>query len=155
MKRKICATLTGLLAAVLLASCGADPALSRFKTDMDKFCNNVAEINDAINAIDVGDENAPTLALEYLDRLDKEFQNFAEMDFPEDYDYLEPLADEAGSYMAEAVKSYHQAYADGGYDKSTADYARENSARAFKRVQVILDILHGEMPDNAEESAQN
>ena len=149
MKRKTGIVLGGLIAALFLGSCGTDPALTQFKTDMDNFCANVAEINDSINKIDAGAENASTLALGYLDRLDKEFQDFAEMDFPKDYDYLEPLADEAGDYMSEAVKNYHIAYADGGYDAATAAYARENSARAFKRVQVILDVLHGETPNTS------
>lgn len=146
MKKKTGIVLTGLLITMLLSSCGSDPALTQFRTELDSFCSDVAEINDAINKIDAGAEGATSLALDYLDRLDQEFQKFAEMDFPKDYDYLEPLADEAGEYMSEAVKNYHLAYADDGYDATTAAYARENSARAFKRVQVILDVLHGNTP---------
>ena len=153
MKRKLYMTLTGIFTAMVLTSCGADPELTQFKTDMDQFCENVAELNESINQIDAGADNASSLALDYLDQLDEEFQRFAQMDFPEQYDYLEPLADEAGEYMTEAVKNYHLAYADGEYNESTAAYARENSARAFKRVQVILDILHGNVPGQTEASS--
>lgn len=155
MKRNICMTLAGLLISAFLTSCGTDPAMTKFRTDMDLFCDHVAEINDAINKIDAGADNASDLVLGYLDQLARQFQDFAEIDFPKDYDYLEPLADEAGSYMSEAVKNYHLAYADGGYDETTAAYARENSARAFKRVQVILDILHGNTPEETGASAEN
>ncbi|MCM1090490.1 MAG: hypothetical protein NC092_13525 [Butyrivibrio sp.] len=146
MRRKGFLLLTGLLAAVTLSACGADPELQQFKKDMDSFCDSVAELHESINNIDAEAANASALALDYLDNLDIQFQKFAELDFPEEYDYLEELADEAGEYMSEAVQSYHEAFADGGYDESTGDYARENSARALKRLQVILDILHGENP---------
>ncbi len=149
MKNKKISVMTGILAAtVLLAGCGANPEITQFKNDMNSFCENVAELDEAINNIDVESDNATTLALGYLDKLDIEFQNFAEMDFPEEYDYLESLADEAGSYMTEAVKSYHTLYEAENYDEDTATYARENSARAFKRVQVILDVLQGEYEES-------
>ena len=40
----------------------------------------------------------------------------------------------------------------------TADYAKENYARAYKRIQIIITFLHGEQPENvnlttAEETA--
>lgn len=146
MRRKRFLLLTGLVAAITLSACGTDPELQQLKKDMDAFCDSVAELHESINNIDAEAANASELALDYLDDLDKEFQKFAEFDFPEEYDYLEKLADEAGEYMSEAVRSYHEAYADGGYDENTGNYARENSARALKRLQVILDILHGDTP---------
>lgn len=146
MKRKVFSIFTGFLVIASLAACGSNPEITQFKTEMDEFCSSVAEINESINNIDAEADNAAALALDYLDKLDKQFQDLAEMDFPKEYDYLEEIADEAGEYMKEAVESYHAAYADDGYDEETAAYARENSARAFKRVQVILDILHGKEP---------
>lgn len=145
MKFKRYTVIIGALVSVLsFTGCGSDPEITQFKNDLNVFCENVAELDESINNIDAEAENASTLALGYLDKLDKEFQNFAEMDFPEQYDYLEPLADEAGSYMSEAVKSYHTLYESDTFDESTSAYANENSARAFKRVQVILDVLQGE-----------
>lgn len=144
MKNKCYSVVAGLITVALLTGCGSDPELTQFKNDLDVFCGNVAELDASINNIDAQADNATTLALGYLDKLDKEFQNFAEMDFPEDYDYLEPVADEASTYMSEAVKSYHTLYESEVYDENTAAYARENSARAFKRVQIIIDVLQGE-----------
>ncbi len=48
--------------------------------------------------------------LGYLDQLDTSFQNFARLDFPTEFDYLESLADEASAYMTQRVESYHDAY---------------------------------------------
>lgn len=155
MRRKLFPILAGILMFASLTACGTDPEITQFKRDMDAFCAAVADLNESINSIDAEADNAASLALDYLDQLDKQFQDFAEMDFPEEYDYLEALADEAGDYMAEAVKSYHEAYADEGYNQETAEYARENSARAFKRVQVILDILHGEDPSSETGTEEN
>ena len=152
MKRKISAVLAGILMAASLTACGTDPKIAQFEREMDDFCTSVAELNESINNINPEADNAVELALDYLDQLDKQFQDFAKMDFPEEFDYMESLADEAGKYMKEAVESYHSAYADEGYDEETAAYARENSARAFKRVQVILDILHGKDPTADSES---
>lgn len=146
MRKKSFLLLTGLLAAIMLSACGADPELQQFKKDMDAFCDTVADLHESINNIDAESANASALALDYLDDLDKQFQKFAEFDFPKEYDYLEELAGEAGEYMSEAVHSYHEAYAGGDYDENTGNYARENSARALKRLQVILDILHGDSP---------
>lgn len=148
MKNKNFSVLAGILAAAaLFAGCSADPEITQFKNDLDAFCENVAELDESINSIDVKSTDATTLALGYLDKLNVAFQQFAEMDFPEEYDYLESLADEAGDYMTEAVNSYHTLYEAESYDEDTAAYARENSARAFKRVQVILDVLQGEYMD--------
>ncbi len=145
MKIKKIAMLVGVLASVLsFCGCGSDPEITQFKNDLNVFCENVAQLDASINNIDAEADNASVLALGYLDKLDTEFQNFAEMDFPEQYDYLEPLADEAASYMSEAVKSYHTLYESETFDENTSAYAKENSQRAFKRVQVILDVLQGE-----------
>ena len=61
-------------------------------------------------------------------------------------------------YMTTAVESYHDAYDNGGYNQLTADYAKENYARAYKRIQIIITFLHGEQPEDvnlttAEETA--
>ena len=153
LHRRKSGVFAGLLLACALTACRTDPKMTQFREDMDTFCTSIATIDDAINAIDPEAENASELALSYLDQLDQTFQDFAQMDFPESYDYLEPVADEAGTYMQEAVKSYHLAYADNDYNAETAAYARENSARAFKRVQVIIDILHGNEPTAVSTSA--
>ena len=85
-------------------------------------------------------------------------EDFAALDFPTEFDYLESLADEASEYMTTAVESYHEAYDNGGYNQLTADYAKENYARAYKRIQIIITFLHGEQPEDvnlttAEETA--
>uniref|UniRef100_UPI004055F591 hypothetical protein n=1 Tax=Acetatifactor sp. TaxID=1872090 RepID=UPI004055F591 len=147
MKKKITLLAAGILAATLLTGCGNDAEITAFTKAIDDFCTGISEIDTSINNIDATAENAPYELLGYLDALDIAFQDFAELDFPEDFEYMESLADEAGEYMTEAVNSYKDAYSD-GYNSTMGEYAKENYSRAYKRIQIIITLLHGEEPEN-------
>lgn len=137
------------LMCILLCGCGQSPAVNtKFETDINTFCTNVSDIDLAINQItnqtvdEKGLETATAELLSYLDLLNDEFKKLASIDFPEEYDYLEAVADEASDYMSEAVKSYHTTYED-NYTESMEAYAKENYSRAYKRLQYILNTLNG------------
>lgn len=150
MKNKIQILLMGVITVLLFTGCGADPELALFKNEIDNFCTAISEIDTSINNVDATSEYATTELLGYLNDLDKEFQEFAEVDFPEEFDYLESLADEASTYMTTAVSSYHEVYGGDTYDEYTAEYAKENYSRAYKRIQIIISFLHGEEPDDVD-----
>lgn len=120
---------------------------TKFENEMNTFCTNVSDIDAAINKIDnvTADEAGLAAAtanlLGYLDMLDDEFKKLSNIDFPEEFDYLETIADQASDYMTEAVKSYHTAY-EGDYTESMEAYAKENYSRAYKRLQYILNSLN-------------
>jgi len=145
MKKKL-VLLAALWLLLGLAGCGSSAETAAFREDVESFCTSLSELNESINNINAEDENASVVLLGYLDELDTRFQELAAMEFPEDYAYLEPLADEAASYMSESVSSYHTAYEGEIYDAEQAEYAKENSARAFKYVQYLLAYLRGEDP---------
>ena len=135
----------------MLCACGKeDPVLSQFKKDVNKFCQEISRIDTNINEIDPDSEDAPEELLEELDKLDGLFQNFAELDFPEEFDYLEEIADESSTYMTTAVENYHKAYGNASYNEYIAEYAEGNYARAYKRIQIILSFLHGETPEGVD-----
>lgn len=144
MKNKFLLTLSALLLAVSLTGCGEDPKLTKFKNDIEAFCNDIATIDANMNSIDAASESAPDELLDYLDQLEQSFKVLAEISAPEEYAYIEDLADEASAYMTTAVSSYHEAFGDNSYNEYTAEYARENYERAYLRVTVILQLLHGE-----------
>ena len=148
LKKKLLAVTAGILTALTLTACGKDPKLTQFKEEIDSCCTEISDIDTEINNVDAQSDNATNELLGYLDQLDTAFQDFADLDFPEEFDYLESLADEASEYMTTAVESYHDAYSNGGYNELTADYARENYARAYKRIQIIITFLHGEQPED-------
>ena len=150
MKNKICLLFVSVLTVILLSACGEDPELAQFQVDIENFCTRVSEIDTSINSIDPQSDNAVSELLSDLDALDGVFQSFANLDFPEEYDYLEDLAQESSNYMTEAVSSYHDAYSDNSYDEAMAEYAKENYSRAYKRVQIIITFLHGEEPNDTD-----
>ena len=103
----------------------------------------------AINKIDASDENAEKELLGYIDQLETEFEDLAQLNFPEEFKYLENLSDEASEYMKEAAKAYHTAYEGETFAANYNDYAFENYKRAYRRIQIILAYLHGEDPKEA------
>lgn len=133
-----------------LTACGEDPVLTQFKNEIDALCTKISDIDTDINGIDAKADTAVDELLSCLDDLDIVFQAFARLDFPEEYDYLEPLAAEAGKYMTEAVKNYHDAYSNDSYSEAVADYAGQNYALAYKRIRQIITYLHGEVPEDSD-----
>lgn len=145
MRKKI---LLAGICLLMLCGCGGNPIDAKFNGEINEFCDNVSSIDARINAINVEAEEssiryATSDLLSCLDELEVEFMKFSNIDFPEEFDYLEDMAKEAGTYMTEAVASYHKAY-ENGYNENMEVYARENYSRACKRVQVILALLRGE-----------
>lgn len=151
MKKKIALLLTALFTcSLLLTGCGEDQELTKFKKNMDQFCTQISFIDTSINEIDAESDNAVNELLSNLDELKKVFNEFAKFEFPEEFDYLEPIAQEASDYMDTAVASYHDAYSNDSYNEYTAEFAHGNYSRAYKRVQIIISFLHGETPEGVD-----
>lgn len=150
MKKKVRILIAAILSAGLLTACGEDPELAQFRKSVDDFCTKISEIDTSINSIDAQSEDATTELLSFLDELDMVFQSFARLDFPEEFDYLEELADKSSEYMTQAVSGYHDAYSNGSYNEYMADYAREKYAYSYKCIQIIISFLHGEEPNGAD-----
>lgn len=147
MKKKLGSLIILLsFTCILLTGCGKDAELTTFKNEMDVFCSDISEIDFNINSIDASSEKATEELLSYLDQLDSEFIEFANMNFPEEFNYLNDLSIESSEYMTEAVSSYHDLFSAEIYDESLAEYAKENYSRAYTRVKVILSYMHGEEP---------
>lgn len=151
MKKQILIMLCAL--SFLALGCGeispvlSSPQSTKFEADINDFCDALLLIDGDINEIDPQSEDAEITLLEQLELLNMRFQNFAELDFPEEYDYLETYTREASDYMKEAVLTYKEVYTTETYESYKEEYARENYKRAFKRVHVILAVLRGEDPN--------
>lgn len=152
MKKSIKLAAVSTLLIIGMTACGKSPEITQFQNDIDSFCAEIADINTAINSVNATSDTAVNEVLTHLDELDKQFENFAELDFPEEFNYLENLADEAGNYMSEAVKGYRDAYTNDEHNEASMtaqfEYATENYNRAYKRIQIIIAILHGEDPND-------
>lgn len=147
IRGRIVGLLTVTLLSFCLTGCGSKE-LDTYKEDVTTFIDNVTVLNDNINSIDVTSETRVTDFLSYMDELSAEFTRFAELEVPEQFASIETLADDAGTYMSEAVALYHQAFEAEVLDTTILDIASQNYQRANKRIDYIATILQGELPDD-------
>lgn len=144
MKTKLLLLLVTAVFSFTFTGCGENPETDRFENDINAFCDQVAEIDAGINNIDSQSETASDELLIYLDQLDQTFRALSEISIPKEYSYMEQLTSEASYYMTIAVEAYHEAFEGDTFDEYTAEYARENYERAYKRITVLLQLLRGE-----------
>lgn len=137
----------GLLCGLWLTGCGEDERLTAYQEDMNTFFEHIADINDGMNSIDTSADDAIDQLLSYLDRLEAEIAWMAELETPDQFSAADSLADEADENMKQAVALYHNAYEAGEFDEVTAQAARQYYDRANVRIQYIIMILHGEIPE--------
>lgn len=147
-----------------LTGCGKDPAIESYKANMNQFFENVKVFDSSINAIDPNSETAVGDLLALLDAMDTSFEQMASLEVPEGFPGVDVLADEASMYMKEAVSYYHLAYEGESFNANLEDVARQNYERANVRLQYIVSILHGDIPEeiytyddetDSEESLEN
>lgn len=158
IKTLIIIAATVVITCIVLHGCGEDnittmepdEAVLTFKASVESFCDEVAGLNDQINAIDSSTEGSHTELLSLLDRMQTAFDDFSKVELPEAYRYLSDIPDKAAEYMDTAVSSYHELLDSGETPTANlADYAAENYSRACKRVHVLLKALRGEDIDDA------
>lgn len=142
-----------LLLAVLfltafLSGCGKnDPALENYKANMTQFFENMKVFDSSINAIDPSSDTAPAQLLALLDNMNTSFEQMASLEVPEDFPGVAELATQASENMSQAVYYYHQAFDGDTYNANMADAAKQYYDRANLRVQYIISILHGNIPE--------
>lgn len=136
-----------LLCGLWLSGCGEDETLTAYQEDMNTFFEHIADFNDGMNSIDASADDATQQLLSYLDQLQAEIAWMAELETPDQFSAADSLADEADENMRQAVELYHRAYESDVYDEAAAQAAREYYDRANLRIQYIIMILHGEIPE--------
>lgn len=145
--RKIVTTIVCIMCMWILTACGEDEELTAYQEDMNTFFENIAACNDGMNAINASDEDAVDQLLSYLDQLQSEVTWMAQLETPDEFSAVDSLADEADENMQQAVALYHNAYEAVPYDDVTAQAARQYYDRANLRIQYIIMILHGQIPE--------
>lgn len=136
-----------LLLVSLLTACGEDETLNAYLEDMNTFFSRAAEYNEKMNAIDRESDTAMLELLGYLDALEEDIAWMAELEVPEQFSAAESLADEAAENMEQAVALFHKACEGETFDDGTAQAAIEYYNRTNIRIQYIITILHGEIPE--------
>ena len=100
-----------------------------------------------MNNLDGEDASQSGALLQELDSLEEQFRVLAEVEVPDVFASNETLADEAYSYIQEAVSGFHEYYENNEADYSTFEVAKANYDRAFLRIEYISTILQGEIPE--------
>ncbi|MDE6213713.1 MAG: hypothetical protein K2M70_09615 [Lachnospiraceae bacterium] len=136
-----------LFLVFLLTACGEDEKLTAYQEDMNTFFERAAQYNENMNAIDRNSDTAMVELLGYLDALAEDIEWMAKLEVPEQFSAAESLADEADENMKQAVALFHAAYDGDTYDDGSAQAALEYYNRANIRIQYIIVILHGEIPE--------
>ncbi len=147
MLKKIKMAALVFLCTVMLSGCGKDEKLEQYREDMTTFFEHMAAYNDGMNAIDTSSGDAVAQLLGYLDQVRDEITWMAGLEVPDQFSAADSLADEADENMQQAVELYHRAYEGAVFDEAVAQAAREYYDRANVRIQYIITILHGEIPE--------
>lgn len=145
--KKLC--ICFFVSTFFLVGCGKSKELESYKEQMNTFFDNITKLDANMDAIDVSVDEAAAQEemLGYLDTIEVEFNNLAALEVPEDFASVETLADEAAENMTQAVALYHQLFDSETYDAAVANAAFEYYSRANVRLQYIVAILHGEIPE--------
>lgn len=130
----------------LFCGCGKNEQLEDYKTQMSAFFDRIGELDSGMNAIDAYAEDASSQLLSFLDAIEVEFERLADLEVPKEFGSVESLADEAAENMTQAVSYYHMLYEAENFDSNVAEMADKYYNRANIRLQYIISILHGEMP---------
>lgn len=152
MTKRFMSLILLLSLTVFSVSCGKkdndNVELKAYKESMESFFSNVEKIDYSIKTIDPDCDDSSSIEslFEQLDLLEAEFKVLSEVSVPEQFAYNESLADEAYDYMVQANDYYHQSFSETSFNPYTLEAADECYKRANKRVQYIINILHGELP---------
>ena len=136
-----------IILGMILSGCQKETndELESYKESMNSFYEKLSYFDEAINGIDPESETAVTELLGYLDEMNEEYKNMAELSIPDEFSGISDIAIEAADYMEMADQFYHEAY-DNEFDSDTEYLASQYYQRANSRVLVMLQVLHGEVP---------
>lgn len=136
-----------LLLTLVLTGCGKDKAVENYRANMTQFLKIYRPSTmRSISWIQM----MKTLGIScfrFLTVWINRFPQMASLEVPDGFPGVADLAADASKYMTEAVSCYHQAYSGEEYDKTSADIAYQNYQFANKRLQYIVQILHGDIPE--------
>ena len=141
---------TLLLLTLSITGCGKDTEqILAFQNELNTVVMKMEALDKELNNMDVTAPDAAESALKNLSDLKKAFDELSAINVKDDnYTYISGLADEGAEYMTKALEFYQKAYAHDKFDNGSADLAYQYLERATKRIRVMVNMLHGEVPDD-------
>ncbi|WP_029231041.1 LptM family lipoprotein [Butyrivibrio sp. VCB2006] len=148
LNRAVCSMLAMLMLIFMVTGCGqkGSQELEDYKTGMTEFYDKLSQLDDSMNNIDTSSDTAKLELLGYLDEMNEAYKVMAATAIPEEFSGIADIAAEAADYMQMANESYHEAY-DGEFNEESEMLASQYYERANSRVNVMLQVLHGEIPE--------
>lgn len=139
-----------VLTSLCLCACGdnvEEKELATFSQEITSFTTSIKNADEDINTIDANNPSAASDLLVILDQLQIDFETFANLAVPEQFESIEDLADDASEYMKNAVSYFHSAYEGDSFNEQDADIAYQYYTRAMKRIEIIGYALTGDIPE--------
>ncbi len=136
------------MALMIMTGCGkkTDPELGAYKESMTSFYSKLSSYDRQINSIDPESESAKYDLLEVLDEMNNSYSDMAQLQVPDEFSGIADISVEAADYMDKANQFYHMAY-DNEFDEDSELLASQYYERANERVRIMLQVLHGEVPE--------
>jgi hypothetical protein len=136
------------MALMIMTGCGkkTDPELEAYKESMTSFYSKLSSYDSQINSIDPESESAKYDLLEVLDEMNNSYSDMAQLQVPDEFSGIADISVEAADYMDKANQFYHMAY-DNEFDEDSELLASQYYERANERVRIMLQVLHGEVPE--------
>lgn len=119
-----------------------------YKNQMSNFFESIEKIDAEMNSIAPNDADSFDKLFDCFDRLEKQFKYLSEIEPPEQFEVTKELAEEAYDYMKQANSYFKESFSDNSYNQGTLDAAIECYSRANKRMQYIVNLIHGEIPED-------
>jgi hypothetical protein len=113
---------------------------------MTKFYDELSKYDSEINAIDPESATAKSDLLDVLDEMEGSYNRMAALEIPDEISGIAEISVEAAEYMEKANEIYHMAY-DNEFDEDSEMLASQYYQRANDRALIILQVLHGEVPE--------
>ena len=135
--------------ALLFTGCGSSSEqVLAFQNELNAVVLKIENIHNELEALDPSSKDASAQALKALSNLKDAFDQLAEIEVKDEkYAFITDLAIEGGQYMEQANKLFKEAFTSERYDNDTATLAYQYLERASKRINVIITMLHGEVPE--------
>lgn len=129
------------------SSSSSEKELAAFSQSISSFTDYMSSLDDKMSEIDLSEDSASKEILSCLDDIDNAFSKLANMNIPDQYASIAPLAKEASENMSQAVSLYHAALEADSFDEDDASIAFQYYSRAMTRISYIGTILQGELPE--------
>ncbi len=116
-------------------------ALAAYTEEMSAFCDEMAQGQAQLNALDMKEDTAQEEMLSILDGMAETAAEAANADVPEGYEEAGELCKRASDYLQEAKGEYHAAFDSESVDQTALDDGNTAYRSAGRSISLMLTAL--------------